>query len=122
MLGELKREVDMYMNSYMKEETKGKDKGGLFAASCAEVAEMESEVMVLRKEERVRDHAVVELASQRERASRQAAFKVTIQTSPSRNPEPCANKTFAPHPRNARSRRPMTCTWAHKSNSDGGAE
>mmetsp|Transcript_41285 Transcript_41285/g.78920 ORF Transcript_41285/g.78920 Transcript_41285/m.78920 type:complete len:923 (-) Transcript_41285:213-2981(-) len=76
VLGELKREVDMYMNSYMKEETKGKDKGGLFAASCAEVAEMESEVMVLRKEERVRDHAVVELASQRERASRQAAFKV----------------------------------------------
>ena len=41
VIAELKREVDMYMNSYMKEEVKGKDKGGLFGLSCAEVAEME---------------------------------------------------------------------------------
>ena len=70
VIAELKREVDMYMNSYMKEEVKGKDKGGLFGLSCAEVAEMEGEIVLLKKEERLRDHTLVELASQRESPSR----------------------------------------------------
>mmetsp|Transcript_41716 Transcript_41716/g.50580 ORF Transcript_41716/g.50580 Transcript_41716/m.50580 type:complete len:921 (+) Transcript_41716:130-2892(+) len=75
-LNELKREVDMYMNSYLKEEMNGKEKSTLFQHSYAEVAELEQEVVQLKKEERIRDRTIVELSSQRERASRQAAYKV----------------------------------------------
>lgn len=76
VLNDLKREVDMYMNGYLKEEMVGKEKSSAFQLSYAEVAELEQEVVQLKKEERSRDRSIVELSSQRERASRQAAFKV----------------------------------------------
>jgi chromosome segregation ATPase len=76
VIAELKKDVDVYMNTYLKEETRGKDKGIFYQASYAEVAELEQEVVQLRKEERVRERTVVEIASQRERASRLAAMKL----------------------------------------------
>jgi len=76
VMSELKKEVEIYMNGYLKEEAVGKDKGVMFQNSYAEVAELEQEVIALKKEEHVRERTISELASQRERVSRQAAGKV----------------------------------------------
>mmetsp|Transcript_19952 Transcript_19952/g.64959 ORF Transcript_19952/g.64959 Transcript_19952/m.64959 type:complete len:918 (-) Transcript_19952:40-2793(-) len=73
---ELKKEVDIYMNNYLREEANGKEKSVLFQNSYAEVAELEQEVVALKKEEHTRERAIVELGSQRERMSRLAANKV----------------------------------------------
>jgi len=48
----------------------------LFQNSYAEVADLEQEVIALKKEEHARERTISELASQRERMSRQAALKV----------------------------------------------
>ena len=75
-IGELKREVDIYMNSYLKKEQIGKEKTALFQKSYAEVAELEKEVVAMKKEEQAREAVIKEVTSQRERVSRQAALKV----------------------------------------------
>lgn len=75
-LEELKREVDVYMNNYLREEAVGKEKSALFQQSYAEVAELEREVVALGKEETVRLRQITEVSSQRERMSREAAKKV----------------------------------------------
>lgn len=76
VMGELRREVEIYMNAYLREESVGKEKGLMFQNSYAEVAELEQEVIALKKEEHARERSISELSSQRERMSRQAAGKV----------------------------------------------
>ena len=44
VIEELRKDVDMYMNSYLKEESRGKEKSVFYQASYAEVAELEQEV------------------------------------------------------------------------------
>ena len=75
-LDELKREIDVHMNNYLKEEAVGKEKSVLFQQSYAEVAALEREVLALRKEEVARLGLITEASSQRERMSRDAATKV----------------------------------------------
>jgi hypothetical protein len=75
-IGSLKQDVDIRMNAYMKEESRGKEKGGFLAAAVAEVNELEEEVVVLSKEEKVRESTITELAAARERASRSASIQV----------------------------------------------
>jgi len=74
-LRELKGEIDIAMNNYIREESIGKDKAALFQASYGEVADLENEVSALKKEEQARLQSIAQLSSQRERMSRQAAMK-----------------------------------------------
>lgn len=76
VMAELRKEVEIYMNAYLREESVGKEKGVMFQHSYAEVAELEQEVIALKKEEHARERTISELASQRERVSRQAAGKI----------------------------------------------
>ena len=72
----LKQDVDIRMNAYMKEESRGKEKGSVLAAIVAEVSELEEEVLMLSGEEKVRESTITELAAARERASRSASIQV----------------------------------------------
>ena len=74
-IAELKKEVDIYMNGYLKKEQQGKEKTSLFQQSYAEVAELEKEVVAMKREEQARERFIAEFKGQRERVSRQTALK-----------------------------------------------
>jgi hypothetical protein len=76
VIANLKQDVDIRMNAYMKEESRGKEKGSVLAAMVAEVSELEEEVLMLSSEEKVRESTITELAAARERASRSASIQV----------------------------------------------
>ena len=63
------------MNGYLKKEQQGKEKTSLFQQSYAEVAELEKEVVAMKREEQALERFIAEVKGQRERVSLQTALK-----------------------------------------------
>eukprot|EP00873_Tetraselmis_striata_P010499 jgi/Tetstr1/430763/TSEL_020548.t1 len=75
-LTEVKREVDIHMSGYLKEEAIGKDKAEMFAVSFEELNELEAEVARCRAEEQERLMVIKELQSKRDNVARGVSGKV----------------------------------------------
>ncbi|GMH35034.1 hypothetical protein BSKO_02902 [Bryopsis sp. KO-2023] len=69
-IDELKREEDVCMSTYLKEEAIGKEKAILFRLTSEEVSGLEKEVEVLKVEETERYRMLQKLGSQRDRMTR----------------------------------------------------
>ncbi|KAK9829922.1 hypothetical protein WJX72_008666 [[Myrmecia] bisecta] len=72
---ELKKDTDILINSFLKEEHKGEAHAALFKAGYAEIQALEAEVAALRREEAERLIVQRDLATQRDRIGRTAAEK-----------------------------------------------
>eukprot|EP00803_Ostreobium_quekettii_P006560 evm.model.scf_488EXC.2 EVM.evm.TU.scf_488EXC.2 scf_488EXC:5873-12696(+) len=72
---ELKREEDICMSAYLKEEAVGKAKAALFKLTYEEVASLEKEVEALKRDETDRCRAIQKLGSVRDRMSRMVSMK-----------------------------------------------
>jgi len=72
---DIKREVDIYMSTYLKEESIGKEKAELFAASFDELNELEAEVAALKAEEQERERYISDLTGRRDNMCRVASSK-----------------------------------------------
>lgn len=73
---EVKRDLDISMNDFLKEEAIGKDKAGMFAMTAKQVSVMEAELAELRKEEGERAKILLDLGSQRDRVALSIAQKL----------------------------------------------
>ncbi|GBG65592.1 hypothetical protein CBR_g51474 [Chara braunii] len=76
---ELKKEVDITMNSFLHEQELGKEKAAQVRECVALVEELESEVGALAMQERRTNRLIADLASQRERISRFCSAKIALQ-------------------------------------------
>jgi len=72
---EIRKDVDVHTNEYIKEETFGKERATHVQQAHERVAELENEVSQLRKDEQVRQSSLRELAKQREQLSRLASTR-----------------------------------------------
>eukprot|EP00899_Mesostigma_viride_P008456 jgi/Mesvir1/17611/Mv08838-RA.1 len=75
-LEELRKDVDIHMSVYLKKEAAGKDMNLDFQRTYLEVTTLEKEVREMAHSEKERNALITDLASQRERSSRQAAKKI----------------------------------------------
>ncbi|GFH09634.1 uncharacterized protein HaLaN_04813 [Haematococcus lacustris] len=75
-LEEVRRDLDISMNDFLKEEAVGKDKASVFQVTLKQVGFMEEELLALRKEEAERTKILMELGSQRDRVALAIAQKL----------------------------------------------
>ncbi|KAJ9511037.1 hypothetical protein QJQ45_002869 [Haematococcus lacustris] len=75
-LEEVRRDLDISMNDFLKEEAVGKDKASVFQVTLKQVGLMEEELLALRKEEAERTKILMELGSQRDRVALAIAQKL----------------------------------------------
>ncbi|GFH08881.1 coiled-coil protein required for normal flagellar motility [Haematococcus lacustris] len=72
----VRRDLDISMNDFLKEEAVGKDKASVFQVTLKQVGLMEEELLALRKEEAERTKILMELGSQRDRVALAIAQKL----------------------------------------------
>mmetsp|Transcript_40583 Transcript_40583/g.90203 ORF Transcript_40583/g.90203 Transcript_40583/m.90203 type:complete len:924 (-) Transcript_40583:938-3709(-) len=75
-LEELKRDLDISMNDFLREEAVGKDKAALFQLTFKQVSLMEEELAHLKKREAEHAKILMELGSQRDRVALSIAQKL----------------------------------------------
>ncbi|KAJ9511397.1 hypothetical protein QJQ45_029792 [Haematococcus lacustris] len=75
-LEEVRRDLDISMNDFLKEEAVGKDKASVFQVTLKQVGLMMEELLALRKEEAERTKILMELGSQRDRVALAIAQKL----------------------------------------------
>ncbi|GAX79502.1 hypothetical protein CEUSTIGMA_g6943.t1 [Chlamydomonas eustigma] len=73
---EVKRDLDINMNSFLAEEAVGKDKAVMFQLTFKQVSLMEEELEQLKKEEGIRNKILLDLGSQRDRVALSIANKL----------------------------------------------
>jgi len=76
MMEEVKRDLDISMNEFLKEETIGKDKAAMFQVTFKNVAVMEEELRALKQQEAERAKILADLGSQRDRVALSIAQKL----------------------------------------------
>ena len=74
-IAETRDEIHATTSEYLREESKGKERGVMFEHLHAEVMELEAEIVALKSEERARARAIAELKTNAARSERAAAAK-----------------------------------------------